>query len=194
MTQQQVVLPFNTYTGQRLTVHLTGPRTAPQFVAAGGLLHAYHPHRDITLSAHDFLMPPEDVWDTGDTPPTPGISYEEEVAAYVEHAAQVLFDLIQDTAELERVAARLRHHARPGSNRLAAVEALHDEQAAVNTFFGEVLERYCIQLGPDAAEALAHWLAEVAEQLNTPGSPGTPGSNLLAREPLATQHREAGPA
>lgn len=184
MTQTQPMLPFNHYNGMHLTVHLRGPRTTPQFVATGGLLHAYHPNRHKPLPAYEYIQPPEALWDSEGNPPLPGtpglpgagVSYEEEVAGYVEHTAQVLFELIQDTAELERVAARFRRRARPASGRARAVEALHDEQAAVNTYFGEVLEHYCLQLGADAAEHLAQWLAEVAERIDTPSAGRQPAA------------------
>ena len=169
MIEQQALLPFNDYTGHHLTVHLRGPRTTPQFVATGGLLHAYHPHSNTPMPAHEYPEPTEDLWDDDGSPPTPGVSFEEEVAAYVEFTAQVLYELIQDTAELERVAARFQHRARPASNRLRAADELRDEQAAVNTYFGEVLESYCLQLGANAAESLAQWVAATAELIDEPG-------------------------
>lgn len=177
MAQLQPMLPFNQYNGLHLTVHLRGPRTTPQFVASGGLLHAYHPQSNEPLPALDYALPTEDLWDSGEHPPMPGVSFEEEVAGYVEYTAQVLFELIQDTAELERVALRFRHRARPASNRVRAAEELCDEQAAVNTYFAEVLESYCLQLGANAAEALAQWLAETAERIDEPA----PGRMAQAR-------------
>jgi hypothetical protein len=113
-------------------------------------------------------MPTEDLWDDqGEHAAPDGVPFEEAVAGYVEHTAQVLFDLIQDTAELERVARRLRQRKRPPQQ--AAAEALRDERAEANTCFGEVLEQFCLNLGADAAETLAHWVAEVAERLDEPG-------------------------
>ena len=177
MTHQQALLPFNEYTGQHLTVHLRGPRTMPQFVATGGLLHAYHPHSNEPMPVHEYHDPPENLWDDEGSPPTPGVSFEEEVAAYVEYTAQVLYELVQDIAELERVAQRFRQRARPASNRLRAAKELQDEQASVNTYFGEVLENYCLQLGANAAESLAQWVAATAEQLDEPA----PGSRAKAQ-------------
>lgn len=64
MTEQsQGTLPFNEYNGHSLTVHLCGslrgPRITPQFVATGGLLHAYHPYTNEPLIAHEYPQPPE---------------------------------------------------------------------------------------------------------------------------------------
>lgn len=188
--QVQGVLPFNEYSGHRLVVHLRGPRVAPQFVASGGLLHAYHPHTNEPLNAYEYPQPPEwafavdgqadEECDVPDDIPAPiatdDIPFEEQVAAYVEYTAQVLFDLIQDTAEMQRVAQRFQHRKRPISRRVA--EDLRDEQAQANTFFGEVLEHYCINMGADAAEALAHWIAETAETLDAPGSRAKPGATV----------------
>ena len=166
--QLQGVLPFNHYNGQHLVVHLRGPRVTPQFVATGGLLHAYGPGNHASLPAFEYPMTNEDLWDTrGEHPPPKGVSFEEEVAGYVEHTAEVLFDLIQDTAELERVAQRLQRRKRPPTQQ--AAETLRDEQAEANTCFGEVLEQFCLNFGANAAETLAHWVAEVAERLDEPG-------------------------
>lgn len=178
--EAQGVLPFNHYNGHSLVVELRGPRITPQFVATGGLLHAYNPHTNEPLVAHEYPCPPEWAADSagslpGDSPgaegvPTPIISddipYEDQVAGYVEHTAQVLFDLIQDTAELQRVAQRFRGRKRPVSQRVAS--DLDEERAEANTFFGEVLEHYCLNMGANAAEELAQWLAEVAYTLDCP--------------------------
>lgn len=171
MQQQQALLPFNDYNGQHLTVHLRGPRTTPQFVATGGLLHAYHPHTNEPLTPYEYPRTCEDLWEIeGQGIDAP---FEDQVSAYVEDAAQILFELIQDTAELERVARRFKRRATPV--RAQTADQLLDEQAAVNTYFGEVLEHYCLQLGAPAAEDLARWVAEVAETLDTPG-PGNDAS------------------
>ena len=187
--QEQGVLPFNQYSGQSLVVHLRGPRTAPQFVATGGLLYAYHPYTNEPLVTHEFPQPPE--WGFGDDAsaedvPTPidsgTILFEEQVAGYVEHTAQVLFDLIQDNAELQRVAQRFRGRKRPVSQRVAS--DLDDEKAKTNAFFSEVLEHYCLNMGANAAEELANWLAEIAHTLNNPAlgsttkSGATPGERV----------------
>lgn len=181
----QSVLPFNQYNGHNLVVTLRGfrrrgPRSAPQFVATGGLLHAYNPHTNEPLVVHEYPQPPE--WAFGeDDPdasvPTPinstDIPFEEQVAGYVEHTAQVLYDLILDTAEMQRVAQRFKHRKNP-SKRIA--DDLDDERAQANAFFGEVLEHYCLNMGANAAEALSQWLAEVAHTLDTPGSPALDSS------------------
>ena len=174
--QEQGVLPFNQYNGQSLVVTLRGPRVTPQFVATGGLLHAYNPYTNEPLIAHEYPQPPEWATDTlgelagAEDVPTPiggdDLPFEEQVAGYVEHTAQILYDLIQDTAELQRVAQRFKHRKRPVSQRVAS--DLDDERAEANTFFGEVLEHYCLNMGANAAEELAQWLAEVAYTLDCP--------------------------
>jgi len=183
--QEQGVLPFNQYNGQSLVVHLRGPRITPQFVATGGLLYAYHPYTNEPMVTHEFPQPPE--WGFGDDAtaedvPTPidrdTIPFEEQVAGYVEHTAQVLFDLIQDNAELQRVAHRFRGRKRAVSQRVTS--DLDDERAQANTFFGEVLEHYCLNMGANAAEELALWLAEVAHTLDRSihGREATPGERV----------------
>jgi hypothetical protein len=115
----------------------------------------------------DVYLPDRDDDDTPD---------EEEVAAWVEHTAQTLYDLIHESNDLERVARRFE---KPGSKptRVDLGIALRAEQATVHADYHEALDAYRCLMGDEAANELADWV----EQLCTRRGPAT--VNLAFEEP-----------
>lgn len=156
----QTTLPFVTQeptAKHQLQVSIEGPRSAPQFVASGGRLETLEPAPAAELRPLEYPKPLPT--ETGELPDAL------EVDEYIEQTAHVLYELIQDTYELARVAARFdTPGAKPDRKSLAF--DLYAEIADINRCYGEVLENFCPAFGEDAALQLSEWLGQVANRVD----------------------------
>ena len=164
MASAQATLPFSkAVTRQPVKrTRLRGAWADLRFTADGGLLEPLNLPRDLLHEPLEYARPPEFILEHNPLGNPDEAPDEEQVAAYVEATADTLFQLIQEAAEIGRVARRF-DRPRASHQHIDVAAALRDEINHLNLLYAETLEEYNLIMGTDDANALDHWLNQLAD-------------------------------
>ena len=169
MVSEQATLPFfEAATLQPIhKPRLRGAWSQVRFTADGGLLEPLNLPRELWHEPLEYRRPPGFILESsvlGD--PDEGDDHER-VAAFVEAAADTLFRLLQDAAEIDRVTRRIAI-LRASHHHVDVAVALRDEVNHINLLYAESLEEYSLIMGGDDAHHLDEWLTRLAQGLVQP--------------------------